>query len=104
MYGRYTRSLGEYAREQAKELRQLEKKCKAEEKQRTKELRTYRGKVSVGSRPPPPPPQRGSSSFRFPFPSCKLEFLGLIRRWITRYDPSPHRFPNGWATTPVAAV
>ena len=44
MYGRYSRSLGEYARQQAAELRELEKKRKKEEKQRSKELRTYRGK------------------------------------------------------------
>lgn len=44
MYGRYTRSLGEYAREQAAELRELEKKHKREEKMRNKELRSYRGK------------------------------------------------------------
>lgn len=44
MYGRYTRSLGEYAREQAAELRMLEKKHKQEEKLRSKELRSYRGK------------------------------------------------------------
>lgn len=44
MYGRYTRSLGEYAREQAAELRELEKKHKREEKMRSKELRSYRGK------------------------------------------------------------
>lgn len=44
MYGRYTRSLGEYAKEQASELRELEKRRKQEEKQRIKELRVYRGK------------------------------------------------------------
>ena len=44
MYGRYTRSLGDYAREQAAELRELEKHRKKEEKQRSKELQTYRGK------------------------------------------------------------
>ena len=44
MYGRYTRSLGDYAKEQAAELRELEKQRKKEEKQRSKELRTYRGK------------------------------------------------------------
>ena len=44
MYGRYSRSLGDYAREQAAEMRQLEKKRKKEEKMRSKELRTYRGK------------------------------------------------------------
>lgn len=44
MYGRYSRSLGEYARQQAAELREAEKIRKKEEKQRSKELRTYRGK------------------------------------------------------------
>jgi chloride channel 2 len=44
MYGRYTRSLGEYAREQAAELRELQKNNKREEKIRNKELRSYRGK------------------------------------------------------------
>ncbi|KAI9564003.1 hypothetical protein GHT06_007741 [Daphnia sinensis] len=44
MYGRYSRSLGEYARQQAAELREAEKTRKKEEKQRSKELRTYRGK------------------------------------------------------------
>ena len=44
MYGRYTRSLGEYAREQALQLKELEKKRKKDEKLRTKELRPYRGK------------------------------------------------------------
>ena len=44
MYGRYTRSLGDFAKEQAAELRELEKQRKKEEKQRCKELRTYRGK------------------------------------------------------------
>ncbi len=44
MYGRYSRSLGDYAREQAAELRALEKTRKREEKMRSKELRTYRGK------------------------------------------------------------
>ena len=44
MYGRYSRSLGEYARQQAAELRELEKKRKKEEKLRSKELHVYRGK------------------------------------------------------------
>lgn len=44
MYGRYTRSLGEYAREQAAELRQMQKNHKREEKIRNKELRSYQGK------------------------------------------------------------
>nr|CAH0108618.1 unnamed protein product [Daphnia galeata] len=44
MYGRYTRSLGEYAREQAAELRELQKNNKREDKIRNKELRSYRGK------------------------------------------------------------
>jgi len=43
MYGRYTQSLGEYAREQGLQLREMEKTRK-EEKMLTKELRTYRGK------------------------------------------------------------
>ena len=44
MYGRYTQSLGEYAREQGLQLKEMEKSRKKEEKNRTKELRTYRGK------------------------------------------------------------
>ena len=44
MYGRYTRSLGEYAKEQAAELCEFEKRRKKEEKERIKELRVYRGK------------------------------------------------------------
>ena len=44
MYGRYTRNLGEYAREQATKLRELERKHKKDEKMRIKELRSYRGK------------------------------------------------------------
>ena len=44
MYGRYTRSLGEYARDQAAELRGLAMKQKKEERLRNKELRSYRGK------------------------------------------------------------
>lgn len=44
MYGRYSRSLGEFAKEKAAEFRELEKKRKKEEKIRNKELRTYRGK------------------------------------------------------------
>ena len=44
MYGRYSRSLGEYAREQAAELRELEKKRRKEEKLRSKELHAYKGK------------------------------------------------------------
>lgn len=44
MYGRYTRSLAEYAREQAAEIRRLEKKRELEDKERSKELHTYRGK------------------------------------------------------------
>ena len=44
MYGRYTRNLAEYAREQAAEIRRLEKKRELEDKERSKELHTYRGK------------------------------------------------------------
>lgn len=44
MYGRYTRSLGEYAREQAAELRELQRKHRKEERLRNKELRAYTGK------------------------------------------------------------
>ena len=44
MYGRYTQDLGEYAKEQAVELRKQEKQRKKEEKKRIKELRAHRGK------------------------------------------------------------
>ena len=44
MYGRYTQSLGEYAKVQAVELWKQEKQRKKEEKRRIKELRAYRGK------------------------------------------------------------
>jgi chloride channel 2 len=44
MNGRYTQSLGEYAKEQAAKIREQEQKRKREEKQRIKELRTPRGK------------------------------------------------------------
>ena len=44
MYGQYTKSLAEYAREQAAEIRRLEKKREQEDKERSKELHTYRGK------------------------------------------------------------
>ncbi|CAG0896249.1 unnamed protein product [Darwinula stevensoni] len=49
MYGRYTRDLGEYVKEEAKRLKQLEKARKREEKLRTKELRKYRGKWATRS-------------------------------------------------------
>jgi chloride channel 2 len=44
MQGRYTRSLGEYAKEHARKLSKQEKQRKKEEKQRIKELRISRGK------------------------------------------------------------
>ncbi len=44
MYGRYSRSLGEFAKGKAEEIRQIEKRRKKEEKMRNKELKTYRGK------------------------------------------------------------
>ncbi|KAL0275800.1 UNVERIFIED_CONTAM: hypothetical protein PYX00_003544 [Menopon gallinae] len=43
MYGRYTKDLGEYAREEAKRLKALEKKRKKEDLIRDKELQKYRG-------------------------------------------------------------
>lgn len=43
MYGRYTKDLGEYAKEEAKKLKALEKKRKKEDKLRDKELQKYRG-------------------------------------------------------------
>ena len=46
MYGLYSKSLADYAREQASELRHIEKQRKKEDKMRSHELmhRTYRGK------------------------------------------------------------
>lgn len=43
MYGRYTKDLGEYAKEEAKKLKALEKKKKKENKLRDKGLQKYRG-------------------------------------------------------------
>ena len=44
MHGRFTRSLGAYAKEQAEKLSKQEKQRKKEEKLRIKELRITRGK------------------------------------------------------------
>ncbi|XP_063220427.1 chloride channel protein 2 isoform X2 [Bacillus rossius redtenbacheri] len=44
MYGRYTKDLGEYAREEARKLQVLEKKRRKEDRERNKELHEYQGK------------------------------------------------------------
>lgn len=43
MYGRYTKDLGEYAKEEARRIQLEEKKRKKEDKLRKKELEKYRG-------------------------------------------------------------
>lgn len=43
MYGRYTKDLGEYAKEEARKLRALERKRKKEDRLRNTELTKYRG-------------------------------------------------------------
>ncbi|PSN46228.1 Chloride channel protein 2 [Blattella germanica] len=47
MYGRYTKDLGEYAKEEARRLRSLERKRKKEDRLRNKELQKYRGKCAT---------------------------------------------------------
>ncbi len=49
MHGRFTQSLGAYAKEQAEKLSKQEKQRKKEEKERIKELRIPRGKWTTRS-------------------------------------------------------
>ncbi|XP_049954141.1 chloride channel protein 2 isoform X1 [Schistocerca serialis cubense] len=46
MYGRYTKDLGEFAKEEARRLKALEKKRKKEDRLRNQELQKYRGKCT----------------------------------------------------------
>lgn len=43
MYGRYTKDLGEYAKEEARKLKAIEKKRKKEDRLRNQDLQKYRG-------------------------------------------------------------
>ncbi|KAF4533368.1 hypothetical protein B566_EDAN002766 [Ephemera danica] len=43
MYGRYTKELGEFAKEEARRLKALEKRRRRDDKRRNKELQKYRG-------------------------------------------------------------
>ncbi|XP_066997204.1 chloride channel protein 2 isoform X2 [Anabrus simplex] len=47
MYGRYTKDLGAFAKEEASKLRALERKRKKEDRLRNKELQKYRGKCAT---------------------------------------------------------
>lgn len=47
MYGRYTKELGEFAKEEARRLKALEKRRRRDDKRRNKELQRYRGAITT---------------------------------------------------------
>lgn len=47
MYGRYTKDLGEFAKDEARKLKLLEKRRKQEDKQRNKVNSKYKNKESM---------------------------------------------------------
>lgn len=46
MYGRYTKDLGEYAKEEARRIKQIDKQRKKEDKLRNQDLQKYRGECA----------------------------------------------------------